>query len=160
MTKLIRTARAFCATCASILALAALSLPALANESIALTSVGVNVLDIERAEQFYAEVFGMKRVFQYPPEGKPIEIGLARIGQPGATLILARLNDDPLPDEKSSYGRLIFTVSNADAIAARAKARGSTLRKIEMPGDNAPVIIFFDDPDGYEVELYQAPSSP
>ena len=40
----------------------------------------------------------------------------------------------------------------------RAEAAGSTTRFVTIPGDNPPTIVFFNDPDGYEIELYQAPS--
>lgn len=128
------------------------------SPSARLGGVGINVADIPRAEKFYKEVFEMERVFQYPPEGDDIiEIGLTRAGSDGATLLLARLNDDPLPEGKASYGRLLFFSDDARALAKRATDRGSKLR--EIPGaDNGPIILFFTDPDGYEVEVYQAPA--
>jgi catechol 2,3-dioxygenase-like lactoylglutathione lyase family enzyme len=122
---------------------------------ISLMGTGINVADLDRAEKFYSEVFEMKRTFQYPPEGKPLEIGLGRAGG-GAALILAQFNNDPLPEEKKAYGRLIFNVSDAETVAKRAEKRGSTLRHVGVRGPKNPVIIFFDDLDGYDVELYQA----
>ena len=76
----------------------------------------------------------------------------------GAGLALAHLNDDPLPEGKGRYGRIIVNTANAKALAKRAEAAGSTLRHVTIPGENPPTIIFFRDPDGYEIELYQAPS--
>ena len=124
-----------------------------------LMGVGINVEDLERAEKFYSEVFNLRRPFQYPPTGGPvIEVGLGNPDGEGAQVILARFNDDPLPEAKSSYGRFVFRVKDADAIAKRAETRGSTLREVGLPrGPGKPIIIFFDDPDGYDVELYQAP---
>ena len=40
----------------------------------------------------------------------------------------------------------------------RAEAAGSKVRFVDLGGDNPPTIVFFNDPDGYEIELYQAPS--
>ena len=88
-------------------------------------------------------------------------VGLAAPGGAatgGAGLILAHLNSDPLPEGKGRYGRLVVNTSNAKALAKRAEAAGSELRWVKIPGDNPPTIVFFADPDGYEVELYQAPS--
>lgn len=145
---------------AFLLAFSASGAPAQADgiASISVTGVGINISDLERSEKFYAEVFGLERVFRYPPEGEILEVGLARPGQPGMSIILAHFNDDPLPEGKSAYGRLVITTSDAMAVAKRATDRGSTTRSVGTPGPSNPVIIFLDDPDGYEIELYQPPA--
>lgn len=120
--------------------------------------VAINVADLERSEKYYADVLGFTRAWQYPPDSDdPIEIGLVAPGG-GAGLALAHLNDDPLPEGKGRYGRIIVNTANAKALAKRAEAAGSKLRHVTIPGENPPTIIFFRDPDGYEIELYQAPS--
>ena len=120
--------------------------------------VAINVADLDRSETSYAEVLGFTRAWQYPPDSDdPIEIGLVAPGG-GAGLALAHLNDGPLPEGKGRYGRIIVNTANAKALAKRAEAAGSTLRHVTISGDNPPTIIFFRDPDGYEIELYQAPS--
>ena len=124
----------------------------------ALAHVAINVADLDRSEKYYREVLGFARIWQYPPDSEtPIELGLAAPGG-GAGLVLARLNDDPLPEGKGSYGRIIVNTTNAKALAAKAEAAGSETRFVTIPGDNPPTIVFFRDPDGYEIELYQAPS--
>ena len=124
-----------------------------------LGQVVLNVADLERSEKYYAEVLGFTRAWQWPPDSdNPIEIGLAAPGGGGAGLALARLNDDPLPEGKGSYGRIIINTANAKALAKKAEAAGSILRHVTISGDNPPTLIFFRDPDGYEIELYQAPS--
>jgi catechol 2,3-dioxygenase-like lactoylglutathione lyase family enzyme len=129
-----------------------------AAPDISVLGVGFNVVDLAASEKFYIDVFGLHRTFRFPPEGDLLEVGLARPGQTGATVILAHFNDDPLPEDKSAYGRLIFSTQDADAVAKRASDRGSTLRNVGTPGPANPVIIFLDDPDGYQIELYQAPA--
>ena len=122
---------------------------------ISFSSVALNVADIPRAEKFYTEVFGMVRTFQYPPEGEPIEIGLGLAGQPGGMgLLLAHFNDDPLPEEKAAYGRIIIFTSDARGLAERAVAAGAKMLRDVGPPDG-PVILFLSDLDGYEFELYQ-----
>ena len=117
--------------------------------------VGINVADVARAEKFYTEVFGLRRTFQFPPQGEPMEVGLSLPGG-GMTLLLAHLTDDPLPKGKSAYGRIVINTDDARALADRAIAAGSKLlRDLGQPG--GPTILFMSDLDGYEFELYQAP---
>ena len=124
----------------------------------ALAHVAINVADLDRSEKYYRDVLGFARVWQYPPESdNPIEIGLAAPGG-GAGLVLARLSDEPLPEGKGRYGRVIVNTANAKTLAAKAEAAGSEVRFVTIPGDNPPTIAFFRDPDGYEIELYQAAS--
>lgn len=127
--------------------------------SIGAIGVGINVSDLARSEKFYTEVFGLQRTFRFPPEGDLMEVGLAFPGQPGGmTLLLAHFSDDPLPDGKSSYGRIVFNTDDARALAERMIAAGSKLLSdVGPPG--GPVILFLSDPDGYQVELFQAPPS-
>jgi|TARA_B100001123_G_C15078889_1_gene934805 catechol 2,3-dioxygenase-like lactoylglutathione lyase family enzyme len=147
-----------------VVGLAGVPVPSAAQDTpspgnMSFLGVGINVADIPRAEKFYTEVFGLVRTFQFPPDGtgdEIIEIGLGWPGQPG-TLLLARLNDDPLPDGKSRYGRLVFNTDDAKGMATRATDAGSTILQEIDQSPNGPIIIFLDDPDGYQVELYQGP---
>ena len=70
--------------------------------------------------------------------------------------LLAHFNDDPLPEGRTAYGRIVVNVSDAKAVAKRATDRGSTISQDMVIGNGAH-LIFFDDPDGYEIELYEAP---
>ena len=124
----------------------------------ALAQVAINVANLDRSERYYRDVLGFTRVWQYPPDSEaPIEIGLAAPGG-GAGLVLAHLNDEPVLEGKGRYGRIIVNTANAKKLAAKAEAAGSKPRFVTIPGDNPPTIVFFRDPDGYEIELYQAPS--
>lgn len=156
MSRMYRILKAAAASAAFIVCVGA----ALADDDVSemsLTGVGVNVADLARAEKFYIEVFGMERVFRYPAEGKLMEVGLSLPGRPGM-LILAHFNDDPLPDEKSAYGRIVINTPDAKAVAKLATDRGSTANVV-AEGAGVATIIFMDDPDGYQIELYQ-PAGP
>lgn len=149
-----------CFALAATLVVALCAVPATANDGsdLVLNMVALNVPDLEAAEKYYTEVLGFKRMGTYPPDGKNvIEIFLSAPGQGGASLALAKLNDDPLPEGKGRYGRFILNTADAMAVAKRAEKAGATIREVTIPGDNPPVIIFFHDPNGYEIELYQAP---
>ncbi len=125
---------------------------------ITMGAVALNVEDIARSEKFYNEVFGLERTFEFASEGNLIEIGLGRPGQAGGMgFLLAHFNDDPLPEGRTAYGRIVVNVSDAKAVAKRATDRGATISQDMVIGSGAH-LIFFDDPDGYEIELYQAPA--
>ena len=122
----------------------------------------LNVPDLDAAEAYYTDVIGFELIFSYPADRKEaIEIFM----QPknsgsaaSATLGLAHLpgTPSPLPEGKSSYGRIIINTPNAREIAARAEKAGATIREVKLEGANVPVILFFHDLNGYEIELYQA----
>ena len=73
--------------------------------------------------------------------------------------MLARFSNDPLPEAKSRYGRIVFNVKDADAIAKEGqKNGGSVLGELGLPrGPDSQFLIFFNDPDGYEVENSMSP---
>ena len=138
---------------------------AVVAEEVTEMSLGMmvlNVPDLDAAEAYYTDVIGFELIFSYPADRKEaIEIFM----QPknsgsatSATLGLAHLpsTPSPLPVGKASYGRIIINTPNAREIAARAEKAGATIREVKLEGDNVPVIIFFHDLNGYEIELYQA----
>ncbi len=123
---------------------------------IRMSSVALNVEDIERSEKFYNGVFGLERAFEFASQGNLIEIGLWRPGG-GMGFLLAHFNDDPLPEGRTAYGRIVVNVSDAESVAKLATDRGATISRDMVIGSGAH-LIFFHDPDGYEIELYQAPT--
>ena len=106
----------------------------------------LNVPDLDAAEAYYADVIGFELIGSYPADRREaIEIFM----QPknsgsaaSATLGLAHLpgTPSPLPEGKSSYGRIIINTPNAREIAARAEKAGATIREVKLEGDNVPVL--------------------
>ena len=130
-----------------------------ATRDLSFSGVALNVADLARSEEFYTEVLGLERIMRIPAEGKLLEVILAHAGQPGnMSLILAHFNDDPLPEGKAAYGRIVAITPDAEAVARRATDAGYQARNVGTGQPNDPVIIFLEDPDGYQIELYQAPS--
>lgn len=129
----------------------------LSEPQISMNAVAMNVESIERSEKFYSEVFGLERTFEFSSQGNLIEIGLGRPEGGGMGFLLAHFNDDPLPEGRTAYGRIVVMVSDAETVAKRATDRGSTISQDRVVGNGAR-LIFFDDPDGYEIELYEAPA--
>jgi lactoylglutathione lyase len=122
---------------------------------ITLSAVALNVSDLARSEKFYIDVLGLERTFRYPADGKLLEVGLSRPGTKGQmSVILAHFNDDPLPEGKARYGRIVVVTKDAQAVAKRATDAGAAARTLSAPPGGS-VVIFVTDPDGYQIELYQ-----
>jgi catechol 2,3-dioxygenase-like lactoylglutathione lyase family enzyme len=131
-----------------------------APSDLTLSSVALNVADLARSEKFYIDLLGLERTFRYPAEGKLLEVGLSRPGQKGQmSIILAHFNDDPLPEGKARYGRIVVVTSDAKAVAKRATDAGAAARTLSAPPSGS-VVIFVTDPDGYQIELYQPATQP
>ena len=125
------TALAVLAVLCSAVAAEAQSPPA---AGLSFSGVGINVADLARSEKFYTEVFGLTRVMRFPPEGKLLEVILSGPGQAGGMILaLARFNDDPLPDGKTAYGRIIVTTPDAKAVLERMAAAGHAVPSVETP---------------------------
>ena len=130
-----------------------------AAPDITMSAVALNVSDLARSEKFYIDVLGLERTFRYPADGKLLEVGLSRPGTKGQmSVILAHFNDDPLPEEKARYGRIVVVTTDAKAVAKRATDAGFAARTLSAPPGGS-VVIFVTDPDGYQIELYQPAGS-
>ena len=142
------------------LSAAAVQAQAPAPSDLTLSSVALNVADLARSEKFYIDVLGLERTFRYPADGKLLEVGLSRPGQKGQMgIILAHFNDDPLPEGKARYGRIVVVTSDAEAVAKRVTDAGFAARTLAAPPGGS-VVIFVTDPDGYQIELYQPAAPP
>lgn len=118
-----------------------------------ISGIGITVTELEKMRDWYRDVLGMKQVGVYPPSGgAPYEYIMAMKADrsDGAVLALLRGRREP---GATTYGRIIFGVPNAAAIAAYITDHGGTVRKIN---DNA---YFVKDPEGNDVEFYQPPAA-
>lgn len=137
--------------------------PVVAEEAteMSLGMVILNVPDLDAAEAYYTDVIGFETRSSYPADRKiAFEIFMQPKNSGSATsaqLGLAQAPDTPLPlpEGKSSYGRILIYTPNAREIAARAEKAGATIRETKLDRDNAPIILFFHDLNGYEIELFQ-----
>ena len=105
----------------------------------ALTHVGIDVADLDRAEAFYSAVLGIKResAWEQYVAFEPLPSGL--------TVYLQRV-----PEKKTSKTRvhMDLTVPDVPAALARVEALGGrALRDFVEPGENLAVVA---DPDGNE----------
>jgi catechol 2,3-dioxygenase-like lactoylglutathione lyase family enzyme len=121
--------------------------------------VGLNVADLRRSEHFYTEVIGLKVAVRVPTDEAPKEIVLCVSGSltgGDPFLVLADLGGRLEPG-RQGFGRVILNTTDAAAIAGRATSAGFAARSLSQPGERP--VYFLTDPDGYQVELYQASAS-
>jgi catechol 2,3-dioxygenase-like lactoylglutathione lyase family enzyme len=121
--------------------------------------MGINVANMETSIKFYTSVFGFKVAKVFPEnaaqkDGR--EVVLNMTGQfalndtQSTSIVLAHLNDNPLPEGRTAYGRMVMVTSDAEAITARAESLGGKVTK-----GRDPRLIFVTDPDGYRIEVFQ-----
>jgi catechol 2,3-dioxygenase-like lactoylglutathione lyase family enzyme len=125
---------------------------------IKMGGVGLNVADMQRAEAFYTDVVGLKVAIRVPEQGPPMEIALSVSGSltgGDPFVVLANLGK-PLTPGREGFGRVIINTTDAEAIARRATEAGFAAESLSQPGPNSRPVYFLTDPDGYQVELYQA----
>ena len=105
----------------------------------ALTQVGIDVKDLERAEAFYSALLGVERdqVFGQYLAFKPL---------PGGLIVYLQR----VPEKKASKTRVHMDVTVPDVLAALARVEalgGRALRDFVEPSENLAVVA---DPDGNE----------
>lgn len=121
-----------------------------------LGATGIGVSDLDRSAAFYAEALGMKAVqtFKLPHMD---EIVMTHEGRTAVVLMHwtdgspRRYGDAPI--------KLVFYMADPVATAARIKAAGGTVTRepTPVPTLGGAVVGFGTDPDGYVIELLQAP---
>lgn len=130
------------------------SLPALSDDDkpIRVSGLGIRVSDLERSKKFYTEVLGLKVDARIPAKGEAIEYILGMTGNIREdTLIVIRKGE--VKTGATEFGNIVLVVGSGRKMAERVAAAGYPPEKI-VDGTN-----FVKDPDGYNIELYQRPTS-
>ena len=137
----------------------ALAATAAAQAQVSLNSVRVLAKDSEALGRFYGAAFGLKVTNRLETQTGP-ELFLNF----GATAEAARANESPavviMQTPEGPVGdavmHVIFTVTDAAATAAAAKAAGGTVeREASQYGTTGIFIAFVVDPEGNHIELIQ-----
>lgn len=144
---------------AFVATLVVLSLAATANAAVTLNSVRIVAKDAESLGKFYAAAFGLKETNRLQTRGGP-ELFLnfgdtvdAARANPAAAVVIMQTADGPAGDPVM---HVIFTVTDAAATAAAAKAAGGTVeREAAQFGTSGTFIAFVVDPEGNHIELIQ-----
>ena len=133
-----------------------------ASAQVSLNSVRVVAKNAEALAKFYSTAFGMQETNRLQTQNGP-EVFLNF----GATAEAARANTSPaVVIMQTAEGpandpvmHVIFTVRDAAATAAAAKAAGGTVaREAAQFGTSGIFIAFVVDPEGNRIELIQQPA--
>lgn len=138
-------------------ALAAFAVPALAQETspvadevapFRMAGAILNVADLDGMTAWYRDMLGMHVVRVLERGGAPYENILGVDEERGSNAVVGLMRSSARQDGATTFGRLLFHVENANALAEQLEARGVSLRRV---GDG---IYFITDPEGNTIELY------
>jgi lactoylglutathione lyase len=121
-------------------------------------AVGIGVDDLERSVAFYRDVLGMRELMTFSlPHMDEVVLGW---GRKGASIVLMKYTDGSDPATTNLPVKLVFYVEDPVALAATIRAAGHTVEREPepVPSLGNAMVGFAKDPDGYLLELLQAPS--
>lgn len=122
-----------------------------------LTAVGIGVSDLARSADFYSRVLGMKQTQTFSLDYMD-EIVLAHEGR--NAVVLMHYTDGSTRNYTDNPIKLVFQVADASALIERIRGEGLTItmEPKPYPGMGGAIIGLGKDPDGYVIELIQAPA--
>jgi len=122
-----------------------------------LTAVGIGVADLARSADFYSRVLGMKQTQTFSLDHMD-EIMLAHEGR--SAVVLMHWTDGSTRDYRDNPVKLVFYVTDPAAMANRIRAESLEITRepAPVPGLGGAVVALAKDPDGYVIELIQAPA--
>ncbi|HTH37297.1 MAG TPA: VOC family protein [Pyrinomonadaceae bacterium] len=114
-----------------------------------LTHVAVRVADIERSVRFYADVFGCELMYR--------EDSFAQVSTPGSNDIIVFELEPKLAGQAVSgiihFGFRLVEAVDIEIVREAVESAGGRVKDYGEFEPGAPY-LFFDDPDGYEVEVW------
>jgi len=123
-----------------------------------ITATGIGVSDLKRSAQFYERALGMKPVQEIKLDHMR-EIIMSHEGR--NAVVLMHFTDGSNPNYRNLPVKLVFYVTDPKAIARRVRAEGCEVTREPEPlaSFGNQVIGLCKDPDGYVVELIEAPKA-
>jgi lactoylglutathione lyase len=123
-----------------------------------ITATGIGVSDLEASATFYEEALGMQRMRTFHLDHMD-EILLAHEGR--NAVILMHWTDGSERNYRDAPVKLVFYVTDPKAVADRLSAAGGEITHPPAPNASmgGAVIALGKDPDGYVIELIQAPQA-
>ena len=122
-----------------------------------LGATGIGVSDLARSAAFYIEALGMTQTMTFKLDYMD-EIVLAHDGR--SAVVLMHWTDGSARNYKDVPVKLVFYVADPKAVAAKIRAFGCEVTREPAPIEtlNGATVGLAKDPDGYVVELLQAPA--
>ena len=123
-----------------------------------LTAVGIGVSDLARSADFYERVLGMKQTQTFNLDHMD-EIVLAHEGR--NAVVLMHWKDGSARNYRDNPIKLVFQVTDAGRLIEGIRADGLAIpmEPAAYPGMGGAIIGIGLDPDGYVIELIQAPAT-
>lgn len=122
-----------------------------------LGAVGIGVSNLERSLDFYTRVLGMKKTRTFELATMD-EIVVSYEGRP--SIVLMHWTDGSQRNYKDNPVKLVFYVADPVAVTNRIRAEGLEIVRepTPVPTLNNAIVGLAKDPDGYVIELLQAPA--
>ena len=121
-----------------------------------LTAVGIGVSDLRRSVDFYTRVLGMQQTQTFKLDYMD-EIVVAHEGR--SAVVLMHYTDGSARNYKDNPVKLVFYVTDPAGLIEAIRADGLEITREPEPvaGMGGAVIGLAKDPDGYVIELIEAP---
>ena len=119
--------------------------------------VAIICSDYERSRQFYTAVLGFSIIREtYRAERRSYKLDL-RVNDVTAIELFSFPDPPPRPSRPEAQGlrHLAFAVVDLDQTVAELQARGIELEPIRLDELTQKRFVFFQDPDGLPLELYE-----
>lgn len=126
-----------------------LHMPAPKFKTYGLTHIALNVRDTERSVAFYRDVFGCETMY----EGD----GFAQVTTPGSNDIIVFEESAEKAGKTGGgivhFGFRLVSPTDIEIVKTAVEEAGGTVKDFGEFEPGAPY-LFFNDPDGYEVEVW------
>ncbi len=122
-----------------------------------LGAVGIGVSDMDRSVDFYTRVLGMQKTQTFKLDYMD-EVVVAHEGR--TAVVLMHYTDGSARNYKDNPVKLVFYVTDPKAVSDRIRAEGLEIIREPTPIEtlSGAIVGLAKDPDGYVVELLQAPT--
>ena len=119
-------------------------------------ATGIGVSDLARSTAFYTRVLGMQVMREVKIDYMD-EVILTHEGR--NAVVLMHWTDGSTPNYRNLPVKLVFYVSDPKAVAAKIRSEGCEITREPEPlaSFGNAVVGLGKDPDGYVIELLQAP---
>ena len=128
----------------------------MARSPNSLGAVGIGVSDLPRSVDFYSRVLGLTQTQTFKLDYMD-EVVLAYEGR--TAVVLMHYTDGSARNYKDNPVKLVFYVTDPKAVSDRIKADGLEIVREPTPIETlgGAIVGLAKDPDGYTIELLQAP---